>query len=409
MLQDVTLDGACTHGHPRALLGARLYAAALWYSFRQQSPIRYGSVLDELLHSIKDWAASDWYELGPEWIAASQEAQGETGEYREVWAATVDECRVMLEAARRELGRGAVSSAARFLESIGATSRSTNGSGTVCAVSAVYIASRSAANPRAALSLTSRLKGADTDTLASMTMALLGALVGSDSFELLADEVQDAGLLRRLALDLALLSKADLSARLKRTWTSVDNGVLSRLVEELDSGKQEVMLPTQRNARVQDVTLLEGSSGGAPAYVLQSDEQQTLFIVGKAGARSVKRTDGARRDAPNRSHVTDIDIPVDSLKLLRVLFEEVLRFRPQIATERRLVYDGFTFHKLHEYAHQTEPVQLVLAVDDVKVVRDSAMRLGLSDAGVIVDDERQAGRLTFFVDRAITVIVAGKE
>lgn len=51
--REVVVNGICTHGHPRALVGALAYAYALWLAFREQSTLKYGELL---LSSIDVWS-----------------------------------------------------------------------------------------------------------------------------------------------------------------------------------------------------------------------------------------------------------------------------------------------------------------------------------------------------------------
>ena len=55
MLKDVVVDGAATHGHPRALVGAAAYAYAAWWLLRAQHTVGFGELLTVLLDTSSTW------------------------------------------------------------------------------------------------------------------------------------------------------------------------------------------------------------------------------------------------------------------------------------------------------------------------------------------------------------------
>src|SRR5262249_8652412 len=91
------------------------------------------------------------------------------------------------------------------LRELGCFDKRRNGAGTISAVAAIYLAARTATRPSAGLLRAAFLPKADTDTLASMTASLLGALHGPDWTDELNREVQDARYLHDLADRLSAL------------------------------------------------------------------------------------------------------------------------------------------------------------------------------------------------------------
>jgi catechol 2,3-dioxygenase-like lactoylglutathione lyase family enzyme len=96
------------------------------------------------------------------------------------------------------IGRGSLAVDEPILKDIGAFGRS-SGAGTVSAVGALFLASRYAAQPVSGVVAAAFAKGADTDTLAAMTGAILGAIHGSDWLAPASRRLQDAEYMRALA------------------------------------------------------------------------------------------------------------------------------------------------------------------------------------------------------------------
>ncbi|MFB7608146.1 ADP-ribosylglycohydrolase family protein [Streptomyces gardneri] len=196
---DVVCDAATTHGHPRALLGALVHAHALWLSMRQPAPLSYGWLVEALLDNAAQWQVPAFQALGEEWQNLASRSLNQPIE--RLWLTTCREVEDLLTLAHRDLKGGAVSAPTLFLKSQGLTGKD-RGSGTLCAVAAAYLATRSAASPDQALTSAARLEGADTDTLASMTASLLGAALGQEWLGANGRNVQDRLLLVTLAQDL---------------------------------------------------------------------------------------------------------------------------------------------------------------------------------------------------------------
>lgn len=192
----VIADSALTHGHPRAILGALMYAAALWGALNAQGTLKYGELVEASENGLIR-AENALGELPKNFFSDDQDAQA----YAATWDVTVDECRDLLKLVREALGRGAISTVERTIEELGAHGP-TGGAGTVTAAASIYLASRSAARPMAGLVAASFLREADTDTLASMTGGLLGAIHGPGWLNELS-MVQDADYLQKMGSYLA--------------------------------------------------------------------------------------------------------------------------------------------------------------------------------------------------------------
>jgi ADP-ribosylglycohydrolase len=215
----VVLDGITTHGHPRALVGALAYASALDYAFQANGDLRPDDLAKAahrgLLNGkdVAEWFPAEWSGL------QSRDA------LIEVWNHVNDEMSSLLHQIRDSLSRGAMSSVDATLESLGALSRE-NGSGTITAASAIFLAGRSGTRPLSGLLQAAFAHGADTDTLASMVGALLGAVHGTNwlgDLQGVQDSEYIADIARRLATGQEETSsgKAPISAR--ELYRTLDN------------------------------------------------------------------------------------------------------------------------------------------------------------------------------------------
>jgi ADP-ribosylglycohydrolase/predicted enzyme related to lactoylglutathione lyase len=195
---EVVMNGLATHGHPRALVGALAYAYALWSQLRTSSTLRYGALLDNVLSGRRDWADfPDAGELPKDWLQRAENA--ELPDYRALWMSVVEEQLALLNEALRGISHGALTVDTDILQHLGTFDKRVGGAGTVAVASALFLASRFAADPVAGLRLAASARGADTDTLASLTGGLLGAVHGSDWLNPLPASLQDAPFIRSLA------------------------------------------------------------------------------------------------------------------------------------------------------------------------------------------------------------------
>lgn len=190
----VLQDGLTTHGHPRALVGALVYASALRAALQVGQPLGYGELLEAARSGLisGDEATTA---LPPNWRGT----RSGLGAFLRTWEETNQEARDLLALAESSIRRGAMSNAEGTLAELGCTDPKINGAGTVSGVAACYLASRYAARPLSGLVSGAFLRRGDTDTLASMTGALLGAVHGSLWLGELARQVQDAEYVAKVA------------------------------------------------------------------------------------------------------------------------------------------------------------------------------------------------------------------
>jgi ADP-ribosylglycohydrolase/predicted enzyme related to lactoylglutathione lyase len=193
---DIITDGVTTHGHPRALVGALAYGFALWYTLRLDSTLNFGELITATISYASVWGqcrsvADRW----PDWDACASEI----GDYASLWHSTVTETLDLLKEAYDGIQAGALSLDYDVLDSIGARNSKASGAGTVSAVAAIYFASRYAASPAEGLRRAASAVGADTDTIASMAGALLGALSNTGWLRKYVPSLQDGLYIEKLA------------------------------------------------------------------------------------------------------------------------------------------------------------------------------------------------------------------
>ncbi len=274
LIKDVLIDGIATHGHPRALIGATAYAYAAWWLLRVQHTVSFGELLTVLLDSSSMWGGSP-SNIKKEW---SDAANSSLHNYKKLWEEVVDETCHLLEIALEGLHEGALADDHDVLSRIGVFSKE-KGSGTVSAAAAIYLSARHAAQPiqgvlRAAFAL-----GSDTDTIASMTGGLVGALGGSDWLPSEWSAVQDLQYLRKTANKLASRATQEGAQLMHRPVTGK---ILDTILESLVSGyRGDLDFDGVRQARVVDYYRPTPSTASirVAGWQLVTSDGQTLYIT----------------------------------------------------------------------------------------------------------------------------------
>ena len=280
LLKDIDLDGISTHGHPRALIGARVYGYATWLLLRRTTTLGFGELVDELTSTTSDWGRPPTSKNGiQDALEIGSMVYGRP--YHELWQQTTQEMLHLLEQCNKGILDGALSNDHKILENLGCLGRE-YGSGTINAAAAVYLASRHASNPRQGILLAAFERGLDTDTLAAMVGGLIGALVGRERLPQVWSHVQDANYIRTVAsqlvdkdqrtsgageLDFAKAISAQNRLRLfKRQLLTIEH---SGLVDWVDRSAQAERLqdpiPLAKNIKV-------------CSWGLTTPEGQTLYI-----------------------------------------------------------------------------------------------------------------------------------
>lgn len=294
MLKDVVVDGAATHGHPRALVGAAAYAYAAWWLLRAQHTVGFGEILTVLLDTSSTWGMPPVASSTKNgWLEA---ANNSLREYESRWSAVVEEMRGLLQLGRKGLEEGVLADDDAILERMGAFSRE-KGSGTVSAAAAVYLAARYATQPAQGVVRAAFALGSDTDTIAAMTGGLVGAIGGA---ELLPPEwsgVQDGEYLRKLANQLAARPPADASTP---EHPAVTPKAIESLMDRLVGGHQgDLDFGGARQARIIDLYKLTPSTPSitVAGWQLETSDGQTLYVtkIGKKSKEEMAEASAHRR------------------------------------------------------------------------------------------------------------------
>lgn len=275
MLQDVVRDGAATHGHPRALVGAAAYAYAAWWLLRARSTLEFGEIVSVLLNDVSLWGA---FPSGSSSSGWEHEAWSEIGKYDEAWGRTVDEMCHLLVQVGHGLSAGSLADDTQVLDALGAFGP-WKGAGTVSAAAALYLTARYAANPTEGVVRAAFANGSDTDTIAAMTGGLLGMLAGDEWIPPDWRLVQDVDYLRRVADELASPQKA---YPLPELSSPVGTRELNDLTQELLHGSRSTLgLRRLRGATVTQDRRLEPLSRTTVvhAWELKTGDGQTLYVT----------------------------------------------------------------------------------------------------------------------------------
>lgn len=196
IMAQVVLNGMYTHGHPRALIGAMLYAMAVRTLIQQDAVLSYGELIDVLIEEEKQW--SELPEVSNIAIWKCEAERYAQYDYDQIWNECVLETIDYLKIAKEALNQGILDLGHDTLQKLGCYNSRINGAGNVSAVISIYLFSKYADDPVMAIYETANLNNADTDTLASMVGGLVGALNGKDWIPIELRGVQDYSLFEYL-------------------------------------------------------------------------------------------------------------------------------------------------------------------------------------------------------------------
>ncbi len=174
-LGGVASDAIVTHGHPRGVVGAVIHANAL------SSVLRHGQVPGpDVWEQVVEYAGavpdvmSGYDVLRERWLPMWEKAAGRS--WRDGVAEAIAEGKAMVAAAQQAAEQtGDAGSYRELLVGLGGKTRETMGSGMVAAVASLFAAWVFRDDPVGGLRVIVNHLGTDTDTIATMTGALLGA------------------------------------------------------------------------------------------------------------------------------------------------------------------------------------------------------------------------------------------
>lgn len=177
---DVVADSVCTHGHPRAIVGACFHASTLAYC------LKFGTIPN--LNRCKDIVSKtgdafqlieDHAILGSMWIGLWEREVGK--KFKTVWDATIDELDKAIERVTIDSdgGEETVIAYEKICGRLGLGIKDQRGSGLLTSVAAISLAGIARSAYEGAVVAANAL-GTDTDTIGTMAGALLGACDVSD-------------------------------------------------------------------------------------------------------------------------------------------------------------------------------------------------------------------------------------
>jgi ADP-ribosylglycohydrolase/catechol 2,3-dioxygenase-like lactoylglutathione lyase family enzyme len=341
------LDCISTHGHPRALLGSRLFAAAATWALKREEPLTYGGLVQRLLDTTPHWTAQC---TAHERLFANQPHL--LGDWEGQWLQAVEETIQLLHISHDGLSEGSLAIDHPVLRKLGAYG-SHKGAGHVAAAAAIFLASRYASQPQQGLLAAAFARGTDTDTIASLTASLLGALHGTAWLGPLAQEVQDADYIAQITDHLLNDEPASFA---NEPWRGAARSKLYRWLEK--PKRDPLPLGPFGQAHVADVTDYDTESLFVRSWEIHTQAGQTLFIE-----RSERKRDGPPKWGTlptSRSPVEKVGpragliLQVADLANARRFYEEVLHLTVQRVTED---YVSFGWLAL-EQAGEGSPPQL---------------------------------------------------
>ena len=202
-LPDVVRNAVCTHSHPTGILGAVLHALCVAHAVhlgRPPSPNELPAFM-ETVACLPEVIADDT-ELGFWRLAFEREA----GDLDAAWRRAVDELQHSIRTAATCKVRGKDGYAA-VVDSLNLRDPGRRGNGMLTALAAAALA-WCEPHPEEAMRIAANALGTDTDTIATMAGAMLGAAADADP----PVEVLDIGLFRSEARRLAQIAAGETPA-----------------------------------------------------------------------------------------------------------------------------------------------------------------------------------------------------
>lgn len=270
--QQIVANGLCTHGHPRALVGALLHGMTLWLSLQQEEMLEFGALARAVHRGFPEWAQLT--EMPAPWRTVFSD--NEFRDYKGVWDKTIRESMTLIEIAEKSLSLGPLSAGPETLHKMGALNPKTNGSGTISAAAALFLASRYAATPIQGIQVAATAIGADTDTMASMCGAILGAIHGDEWLGHFASSVQDSNYIRMIAEALVNNPRNSIADTFSHV-TKRDCKKFEGRLGSLDLGVK-IRLPDGRQSYLKKIEPMFSESAQADLCVFETEDGQTLAV-----------------------------------------------------------------------------------------------------------------------------------
>ncbi|MDB9315949.1 ADP-ribosylglycohydrolase family protein [Spirulina sp. CS-785/01] len=375
--QNIILNGIATHGHPRALLGGLVYGYAVWLALKKQDTLPYGELIQRVILESEVWSKfPDHHPIMP------KIANFNSAEYKNQWEKTIEEIQQLLQIAQEGLSQGALSIEKAILEKIGCFGKE-KGSGTITSIASIFLASSYAVEPINGLKLAAFSQGSDTDTLASMTGGILGAIKGIEWLGELSNQIQDAQYLSYIpelllkhiqvpehCMDYPLITKKD-----------IDN-----FLETLQSSQERnsVILPDQRQAIIIRIIQHQplSQSTVATSWMLDTKDHQLLYIT-KLFRKRI--SDFKPVESQNKLHLSNkkdknqdikfesvnairlaVRIPVIDLQKSKTFYEQVFGLKVDKETDTLVTFSGIVLVQLNLNNQQFSSHEIYIEVQDLE-------------------------------------------
>lgn len=273
-MKQVFINAMYTHGHPRAIIGAMLYAAAVKHILQCEMTLDYGELVRELLKK-----QNEWYNIPPNskiktWINKAEE---NNISYYSLWEEVAYETINLLQLIEQSLYLGSLDLTNETLKALGCFDKKVNGAGNRTAVICIYLFSKYADSPIECIRKAGSLKQADTDTIASMVGGLIGALHGTEWIPTEWRTVQDYEFFKQLiSLLFAKKVRLDITSNSSLESSCIFNRVA---VENMEVGEGKDFSPfgkTYLIERREEKSLIP--SNVVSTSVLKTKYGQTLYV-----------------------------------------------------------------------------------------------------------------------------------
>ena len=178
-LPDVLKNAVCTHGHPRGILGAVFQALCLAYALQYRTcpgPNEWLTFINSF-DQVPELIRKD-PELHDFWLPTWDKIVGSN--LQMTFRTVAEECIKDIELISVIAKDGSAAQYAAMVKEIGGMLEQYRGSGTKTAILAAALAWMFKDNPNEAIMVSANLLGSDTDTIATMAGAILGAITNED-------------------------------------------------------------------------------------------------------------------------------------------------------------------------------------------------------------------------------------
>jgi len=397
----ILLNGIATHGHPRALIGAAVYGYVAWIALRNTATLPYGMLVEAALDNRDEWAILPNVQFLPEqWSRFASRCYD--AEFEVVWERTAREMMDLLIKVRRGIRSGALSIDEEVLHELGCFDSAVGGAGTVSAAGAIYLASKYAPDPPHGLIEAAFAKGADTDTLASMTGGILGLVSGMEWLQGIAQPLEDSAYLQDLGSQLASVSLDEFEVNeIVARDRSAD---VNQFIVNLESANfgQYIQIPDGREGTVHQIDLVttKSKSLSGRSWTIRTNDGQTLHVKKlRRSPNGVQRQFGFSEPMPTVpiSSIQAIKVRVADLLQARRFYGEVLGLAIARESKNAINFGGVLTLVPSDYDMGFQngiPAQSIVCVEttDLELCRERVVRAGTRG---IIPIEQRLGRRFF--------------